>query len=286
MNIILSRKGFDSTYGQVASPILEGGELLSLPIPEERGTVAYADLRHRGLPVPKLLTDLAPDLPDRCHLDPDLDRTALPRVGHWRPAFGQAEAAGRHLDLQGVSPGDLFLFFGWFRRVETVAGHWRYVADAPNLHVLWGWLRVGTILRPPADQCPRSLGGHPHFDGRERPHNRVYVGSTAADGGVFTTLRRHLVLTADGSSRSRWRLPGAFLPHGRTPLTYHGNSARWRDEGATCLLRSVGRGQEFVLDSRHYPDVASWAEHLIARAGRPASCPRPGPPQQGPCNCN
>ena len=39
MKIILSRKGFDSSCGGVASPILPGGEIVSLPIPERPGTV-------------------------------------------------------------------------------------------------------------------------------------------------------------------------------------------------------------------------------------------------------
>lgn len=33
MKIILSRKGFDSKYGGGSSPILPGGEMLSMPIP-------------------------------------------------------------------------------------------------------------------------------------------------------------------------------------------------------------------------------------------------------------
>jgi hypothetical protein len=33
MKVILSRKGFDSEYGGIASPILPDGTLLSLPIP-------------------------------------------------------------------------------------------------------------------------------------------------------------------------------------------------------------------------------------------------------------
>jgi len=33
MKIILSRKGFDSTYGGFPSPIFEDGRMISLPIP-------------------------------------------------------------------------------------------------------------------------------------------------------------------------------------------------------------------------------------------------------------
>lgn len=36
MKIILSRKGFDSSYGGYPSPILPDGSLLSIPIPSMR----------------------------------------------------------------------------------------------------------------------------------------------------------------------------------------------------------------------------------------------------------
>jgi len=35
MKVILSRKGFDSQYGGMPSPILPDGTLLSLPIPSK-----------------------------------------------------------------------------------------------------------------------------------------------------------------------------------------------------------------------------------------------------------
>ena len=56
------------------------------------------------------------------HLDPDLVPGTLPRPPDWLPAFGQDSAAASHLRNQGVSRGDLFLFFGWFRHTEEVEG--------------------------------------------------------------------------------------------------------------------------------------------------------------------
>jgi hypothetical protein len=44
VNIILSRKGFDSGYGGWASPILPDGRMLSLPISASNGLVSYEDL--------------------------------------------------------------------------------------------------------------------------------------------------------------------------------------------------------------------------------------------------
>ena len=42
------------------------------------------------------------------------------------PLFGQVGAAQGHLIKQKVSEGDIFLFFGWFRPVETELGDFKY----------------------------------------------------------------------------------------------------------------------------------------------------------------
>ena len=58
----------------------------------------------------------------------------------------------------------------------------------------------------------------------------------------------------------------AFMPRGRAPLSYHGDSVRWSRRGAFCHLRTVARGQELVLDCDEYPAVRRWAEGLVRRA--------------------
>lgn len=130
MRLILSRKGFDSspTFGRCASPILPDGQMLSLPIPHDDSRVTYSDLRPRALDVGQIVADLTnnPLSADRsAHLDPDLEESARTRREEWRPAFGQDSTAQRHLARQGVGPDDLFLFFGWFKQVESCAGTWK-----------------------------------------------------------------------------------------------------------------------------------------------------------------
>src|SRR5690242_14094249 len=139
MKIIFSRKGFDSESGKVPSPIFPDGRLLSLPIPDDDG-VSYAKIAFKL----KTYTTLSPivadlvgkrkDRPTRAHLDPDLRREAFPRGRGWRPLFGQAGAAQRHLANQGVGTGDLFLFFGWFRHTQWHQERLRFIPGAPNLH--------------------------------------------------------------------------------------------------------------------------------------------------------
>lgn len=266
MRLIFSRKGFDSFVGRVPSPILESGQLVSFPIPEKDGTVAYRELRHRGLPVSQLLSDLSPGGETHCHLDPDIDASAISRPDGWRPAFGQSGAAAKHLDRAGVSLGDLFLFFGWFRQIhKSDVGNYRYVPGSPHLHVLWGWLRIDEVLCPSVE-APSGLERHPHFDRRLRIGNRVYV-ARENGAGVFREYDKRLILTEVGQSRSHWLMPGDLLPRGRPPLTYHASPSRWSDAGDRCCLSTVGRGQEFVLDTAHYPGMRAWAENLIQFAG-------------------
>jgi len=108
MKIILSRKGFDSSTGKMASPIMPDGKLLSLPIPVmgegERG-IAYCDLYFGDQPLDQIICQLTNGaLRDReAHLDPDLDRERFPRRDpNWRPAFGQGGSAQGHLRNQDV----------------------------------------------------------------------------------------------------------------------------------------------------------------------------------------
>jgi hypothetical protein len=275
MKIILSRKGFDSASGGVASPILPDGSLLSLPIPDPSGTVSFGELRPHGVDLAQVVHDLIGgkvSAGTRAHLDPDLEPSSLPRLDGWRPAFGQCSAAQGHLERFKVGVGDLFLFFGWFRRVEYAQGRYRYVADSPDLHVLFGWLEIGEVLAGSALQAPPEwLRRHPHLDGAYRQGDHVYIartrGTLAEEGaGTFRRYSSALQLTAvESRSRSVWRLPAWFTPgDGRPPLSCHARADRWTPEGSTVLLSTVGRGQEFVLDSADYPEVLLWAASLLA----------------------
>src|SRR5690554_1987029 len=149
MKLILSRKGFDSSAGGVPSPIFPDGRMVALPIPDAASTIRYRDIAHDGASLGDLVGQLTrgkvtPE--DGAHLGPDLIPDMLPRMPGWRPLFGQAGQAQGHLRNQGVGPGDLFLFFGLFRRVEPHDGAWRWAPDSRPCHVVWGWLQVGSVV--------------------------------------------------------------------------------------------------------------------------------------------
>src|SRR4030065_2800030 len=102
MKIILSRKGFDSTTGEIASPIMEDGSLLSLPIPVtkkqaeggEEG-ITYEELMFGQQNLSTIIDELSNgnfDADQQAHLDPDLDKERLANredEKNWKPVFGQ-----------------------------------------------------------------------------------------------------------------------------------------------------------------------------------------------------
>lgn len=93
MKIVLSRKGFDSGTGQVASPILPSGELCWLPIPESRPdsrSKRYAEILMGDHSLGAIVNNLTrgkitPETP--AHLDPDLNFGSIPRLENTEADF-------------------------------------------------------------------------------------------------------------------------------------------------------------------------------------------------------
>lgn len=295
--IVLSRKGADAAWGGRSSLRL-GTELVSFPIPESAARAAAAaragtGLRYGDLPPHPLLGAMHTYLRNTSaeqyvHLDPDL-RPEL-RAGTLASAtnaeerlFGQVGAAECHLRNQEVGPGDLFLFFGWFREAADVGG--RYLRTGPDEHTVWGWLQIAEVhLVTSADSARRLpwAAHHPHVAHWERydRHNRVYRAARRLSfaphlpgAGVFRwnpalTLTQRCAVEGVHPTRAAWCLPGFFR---RTGLTYN------RVDGDACPrhrgrlhLRSASIGQEFVLPA-HRPfrkaerdAVAAWLQTLFS----------------------
>ena len=290
--LIISRKGFDSGSGGCPSPIFPDETMFSLPIPSG-DEEAFEDLQHGDVDIASVVTGITNGRMsglNLVHLDPDLNfdtyrnRKDRPAWQEWRGMLGQAGIAQGHLNKQGVGSGDAFLFFGLYRRVDETAQGWRFVRGAPVLHVLWGWLQVDQKHRV-ADLGPNDLPWarhHPHLFLRYRDDtNTVYAASTKLQLGgdddrreiagwrVFPRLDQRLVLTdPNGAGVSNWRLPRWFYPDGNKPsLTHHPDRKRWRRDADHAYLRSVGRGQEFVLDLAHYPEAVGWFSDLVSSLG-------------------
>lgn len=279
MRIIFSRKGVDKAAGGIASPILDGS-LVSLPVPGS-SQITYNDLKFENIRLGTLAKDLSNGRLHKnfqTHLDPDLREATYPRKPCWRPIYGQGTPAAKsHLQRHGVTVGDLFLFFGWFRDAELGSdGKYRYKRGAPNLHVIFGWLQIGAVL---SCEVPRLSDiawarYHPHASDRDclayvscknlhlgRPLNGI------PGAGCFPRYHEFLRLTApDSAKRSVWRLPSWFRPHdGCRPLTGHPRKSVFKRHGNYTYVESTRRGQEFVLDTDEYPKAETWARRLIEK---------------------
>lgn len=281
MKIILSRKGFDSAAGRSPSPIFPDGRMVSLPIPDKRAPTRYADIHWFEFNLGSLVNELTKGrVPAShfAHLDPDLRYDSLPRLPHWRPTFGQTGAAQGHLRNNGVQAGDIFVFFGLFRRVQYVSNKYVWDNGSQPEHVIWGWLQVEETIT--VDTCQRDrykwVNNHPHFHRGVEANNTLYIArehqtltnldpGQISGAGVFTFYSNSLRLTASLALKpNQWHLPGWFYPFtGRKPLTYHTDLNRWQIDEQGVRLDAVARGQEFVLDCQDYPEAIEWVTSLI-----------------------
>jgi hypothetical protein len=291
MKLILSRKGFDGGNAGMASPIMPDGTPLSLPIPRDKGFChSYADLYFRGQPLSRIISELAngtPRFDDKAHTDPDLDAERLPRNTGWRPIFGQAGGDQTHLQNQGVGVGDIFLFFGWFRHTTvTPDGKFCFTQPRDDFHAILGWLQVAEVHQVDVHSArilPEWALDHPHvatpnsFDS----NNTIYISSKnvclggvelpVPGGGSFQHFTSRLRLTVPGGPRSQWVLPKWFFPDDKKPpLSYHGDLSRWDIKEKNSILKSVARGQEFVLDTSYYPEAVEWIRELLIAEARAA----------------
>ena len=265
-NLVISRKGFDSTSGGCASPIFENGDIFSVPIPQKKQSpFRYRDLRFNHLSGKEILNLIgAKSIADKdfCHNDPLLSE----RKG----IFGQAGGAQGELDNCCIEKGDLFLFFGWFKR---------YHQRGPDLHHLFGWLEVERIIKGNVEILNYlSENGvmHPHgtSDATQFKNNTIYIASrnlTFSDKvrdlkgyGRFKKTAKNLILTENGKTRSRWRFPKEYFSGTKNLFR---NRLKWRDE-KNCLLNCNGIGQEFILNAQDNPSIVDWASYLLNNYGR------------------
>lgn len=267
MKIILSRKGFDSGTGRHPSPILPDGQMLSLPIPSSLDLLKYDEIQAMpGKTFQEVLTELDahPGIEGKgAHLDPDLVETARPRNPGWRPALGQVKAAAGHLRNQKIGPGDLFLFYGWFRQTEAIEGRLSFKKGAEDLHVIYGYLQVDVVLSVKELQgLPKWLLDHPHTLPSRLllNNNSIFVARASLSwnpslpgAGVFT-FKDQLVLTKFGMSRGRWNLDPIVFRH--LPITYHSVDS-WKKD----YFQSYARAQEYVIDADEPAEI--WARSLI-----------------------
>lgn len=271
--VIISRKGFDSGSGGMASPIIDG-RLLSLPIPDSRSAIRYTSLRDQsGISYGALINQLGDKKPRYAHLDPDLIYRDQPREAGWKPTFGQCNASLSHLRGECVGVGDLFLFFGWFREAEKQKGKWRFKPNGLNAHIIFGWMEVGEIIDLTTDDVPAWAKHHPHCQASftsnsggnalfvAKEHSSFWQGKSGA--GIFS-LEESFQLTEPGSPRrSDWQLPACFFDDKEMcTLSYHRHKQGILNaDSGTYGIKAANRGQEFV--GERDAEVEDWIRSLV-----------------------
>lgn len=287
MKLILSRKSLDSSFGKVSNVIFPDGRMCWLPIPEfddEKSLHRYSDLNLGEIRLGKVVEDLSLGKIQQnttVHLDPDIFPYYLDRNIQWHPLFGQTGAAESHLRNCNISKGDIFLFFGWFKYIEIYNKSYRFVPKSPDIHAMYGWFQIEKKVKV-SEYIPDNewMSEFTHFQGKVFnseldtvyfPSKQLILGNkvTSLPGcGYFPQIHEDLILTAPNEKRSVWRLPAWFYPDSvKKPLTYHNNLSRWALHDGFATLKSVGRGQEFVLDVDDYPQSIAWVESMIKNHG-------------------
>lgn len=271
--VIISRKGFDSGSGGMASPIMDE-RLLSLPIPDSRSAIRYSSLYDQsGISYGALINQLGGKRPQFAHLDPDLNQGDQPREEEWMPTFGQCNASLSHLKGEGVGVGDLFLFFGWFREAEKQKGKWRYKPGGINAHIIYGWMEVGEIIDLDQQQAPSWANEHPHCQPAftwNSGGNSLFVakeGSSFWEGksgsGMFSRQEAFQLTEGGSPRRSDWQLPSCFFDdQGMCRLSYHRHKKGIPDlETGKIKMKAANRGQEFVGERNR--EVDFWIRSLV-----------------------
>lgn len=261
MKIIFSRKGFDSQYGGIPSPIING-KLISLPIPDHAGTFTYDDLGFGNL-----VTDLSKSRitgDNRCHHDPDLVNGI----------FGQAGAAQGHLSNQEVGRGDLFLFFGTFQDAIRRKDKFVWVSSTRPKHQFFGWLFIDEIYKnlsgPVAsEKVPKKFRLHAHLTGKWPPNNTVYTAPKIAKlfdrkiirgSGKFDDTPQTTLTHPESELKSFWRIPTWLNPIADgCGLTYH-SSKQFTQLG----LKTTAKGQEFVACPSQERKFQEWLIDLFS----------------------
>jgi hypothetical protein len=228
---------------------------------------------------PNKTYSLLDDQPLYCHLDPDLIHGTLKRKKDWRGTFGQDGIAALHLDGQDVKEGDLFLFYGWFRKTLIYNKSLIYdKTDVSGKHIIFGYLQIGKKLN--IDNINKINKSnwiytyqypHPHLDKKlwdklgitNTITNTIYIACNSLSlkpeyqgWGTFK-FDENLILTEmdnlknpikeDGTqNRSYWKK--TLFPYG-IKISYHPNKNAWfGDDGEELsYFKTKSPGQEYVI---------------------------------------
>ena len=173
-------------------------------------------------------------------------------------------SAQSHLEKNSVGIGDLFLFFGLFRKTIIDNGSLTFDPASKPVHLIYGYLQIGAVHRvSDLKKVPVWMKYHPHFNKAIKHQNNTIYQATdrltfdeKLSGAGILKYHPSLVLTKPGQTPSQWSLPNCFK---NINITYHTGTKNygWHKD----YFQSALRGQEFIIEEND--DVSQWATNLI-----------------------
>ncbi|MCC6684442.1 MAG: hypothetical protein IT247_05165, partial [Bacteroidia bacterium] len=133
------------------------------------------------------------------------------------------------------------------------------------------------IYKPNTEPTPAWLSKHAHVENKgkgyfEKSNNTVYVSKDLLlykkeqfikNGAIGFAFNDNLILTQSGNrNRTVWELPKIFHPDNGVELSYNPKH-NWTIENDKAVLKSAGRGQEFVFKADPKGQVEKWCIDLI-----------------------
>lgn len=244
------------------------GTLLSLPIPSN-DEARYDDLCYNNVTYADILRDLRPrGTYAHCHIDPDIrENNRVSKIPGWKAAFGQTGPAQGMLHNANIEEGDIFLFFGWFRRVELYEGGYRFVDRRKgdfyahsDLQIIYGYMQIGEIITD-KDRIS-EYRWHPHSSVRYAEDDANTIYSPTEDLSILPYMkgsgtldyRRDRVLTMEGKKRGTWNELPFLMPehvYGKRKNSAKGNG-----------LYYSGIWQELVVYESD--GLLEWVKSIIA----------------------
>lgn len=275
MKIILSRKGMDSTFGNLSNLVFthdNESEYIILPIPSLLDKATYDDLRitqYRSFLQKLYNTPKFSCLSGKhCHCDPNL--TNFYNEKEFLGSVGQCEISQSHLANQNIKKNDIFIFWGLFREAKIDKNQLDIAKK--QQHIMYGYLQIGDIIetyklnddkRKSYEQQYPFLINQPHWNKdkyKDIKNNTIYIARETcsfdkhiAGYGMFEVNQKLTLTAPDSNIPSLWELPKAWE---KQKLTYH-NESCYQNE----YLRARSRGQEFIFEEK--TQISEYAIYLI-----------------------
>ena len=272
MNVIFSRKGFDSTYGGFPSIILPeemDSKMISFPIPETNPDSTGKKpedikflINEKYLSLKEIFNQLGisekiniPSNPARkglsntvFHFDPELQTIENMRS---YAAFGQSDKASSHLLSHGLQTGDVFLFFGSFKKTFLENNKITYDSAMDEVHAIWGYMIVDNIIH--VSDITEELKEYPDIKTHLHYQNKKYEkgDNIIICGKIFGTFNYtdKYRLTKLGYSKTIWELPEFFRGADISYCNKVENPSRFK---------SAEIGQEFVVSNFDEQKMKNW----------------------------